>query len=439
MSAVEPFTPRVSDAERSRRWRMVLGGAPDDAGAPSQGFTAIPLHGDDTRIDAALAAVYDTAPTRRGRSGRAGGLGSSAPGVVRWLGDIRRYFPSTVVQVMQRDAIDRLRLRQLLLEPEMLQAVEPDLHLATLLVELNHLLPDATRASARRVVSQVVAAIQQRLEARTRQAVAGALARSLRIRRPRHADIDWARTLHANLRHCQPQLGTVVPEKLVGFMAKARTQPCVVPTLDAAGNRKRQHSVVFGVESLKDVNVPIAAMAAEASGGFDLDNSTGGLGANDPALAKLVADYKAANTHTETLVFEVDPLWYKRYAKLHGSRKDCQFFDDGKTIAWTGEVITGSMVLAVEYSPTFSAIGKTQVLLETLLLMDSVYPELAAHYWVANGGRRQRKLVDAHLDMAFGEVPKVWLRARMSWATQPPICTAGPAMPGRGLPSAVWL
>jgi hypothetical protein len=214
---------RVSEAERSRRWRMVLGGAPDDSGAPQAGFTGVALQGPDVRIDAALAAVYDTAPAKRGRGGRAGGLGSSAPAVVRWLGDIRRYFPSTVVQVMQRDAIDRLNLRQLLLEPEMLQAVEPDLHLATLLVELNRLLPEATRASARGVVGEVVAAIQRRLEARTRQAVAGALARSQRTRRPRHADIDWGRTLHANLRHYQPQLGTVVPEKLVGYGRRQRS------------------------------------------------------------------------------------------------------------------------------------------------------------------------------------------------------------------------
>src|SRR3712207_9020278 len=34
---------------------------------------------------------------------RAGGLGSSAPGVVRWLGDIRTYLPTSVVQGMQRD------------------------------------------------------------------------------------------------------------------------------------------------------------------------------------------------------------------------------------------------------------------------------------------------------------------------------------------------
>ena len=170
----------VSDPERLRRWRMVLGGT-DDAGdgrtQAGAGIDGVQLDGNDARIDAALAAVYDTKPGRRGGGGRAGGLGSSAPAVARWLGDIRRYFPTRVVQVLQRDAIDRLNLRQLLLEPEMLRAVEPDLHLVTLLVELNKLLPDATRATARQVVAQVVEQIEQRLASRTKQAVHGALAR----------------------------------------------------------------------------------------------------------------------------------------------------------------------------------------------------------------------------------------------------------------------
>ena len=141
---------RVGEAERLRRWRLVLGGADDGVGTA--------LTGDDARIDAALAAVYDAAPPRRG--GRAGGLGSSAPGVARWLGDIRRYFPSTVVQVLQHDAIERLNLRRLLLEPEMLAALEPDLALVTTLLELNRLLPETTRATARQIVGRVVADIE---------------------------------------------------------------------------------------------------------------------------------------------------------------------------------------------------------------------------------------------------------------------------------------
>jgi Mg-chelatase subunit ChlD len=202
---------------------MVLGGAESDSDERGQGVTAMRLDGHDARIDAALAAVYDAPSGRRGGGGRSGGLGASAPGVARWLGDIRRYFPTTVVQVLQRDAIERLKLRQLLLEPEMLDALEPDLHLVTLLVELNKMLPDATRASARRVVAEVVDEVRRRLESRTAAAVQGALARSQRTRRPRHADIDWARTIHANLRHYRPELGTVIPERLVGYGRRQRS------------------------------------------------------------------------------------------------------------------------------------------------------------------------------------------------------------------------
>ena len=118
---------------------------------------------------------------------------------------------------MQRDAIERLDLRQLLLEPELLETVEPDLHLVTLLVELNHLLPDETRATARLVVAHVLADLEQRLTDRTRKAVDGALARANRTRRPRPGDIDWPHTVHANLRHYQPEYRTVIPERIIGY------------------------------------------------------------------------------------------------------------------------------------------------------------------------------------------------------------------------------
>ena len=205
---------RVSEAERRRRWRLVLGGGDADG-------TGATLAGDDVRIDVALGAVYDRADTttmRRGRgSGRAGGLGRSAPAVARWLGDIRRYFPTPVVQVLQRDAIERLDLRQLLLEPELIATVEPDIHLVTLLVELNRLLPEQTRATARQVVERVLADLERSLADRTREAVHGALARSSRSRRPRPADIDWPHTVQTNLRHWLPEHRTVVPERLVGY------------------------------------------------------------------------------------------------------------------------------------------------------------------------------------------------------------------------------
>src|SRR5579871_35735 len=97
--------------ERLRRWRLLLGGGAADG-------TEMSLNRQDLNMDRALEALYD--------GERSAGLGASAPNVARWLGDIRTYFPASVVRVMQQDALDRLGLKQMLLQPEMLEAVEAD-------------------------------------------------------------------------------------------------------------------------------------------------------------------------------------------------------------------------------------------------------------------------------------------------------------------------
>jgi len=209
--------------EAARRWRLVLG---QDAG------DALALDGGaDAAIDAALDALYGTGPDTRG-----GGLGGSAPRVARWLGDIRQYFPSSVVQVMQKDAFDRLGLQQMLCEPEMLAAVEPDVHLVATLMSLNRVLPNKTRATARAVVAKVVEELERKLATPMRQAVAGSLNRATRNLRPRHQDIDWLRTIRANLRHYQPDYQTIIPETRVGFGRRGRTLRDIVLCVDQSGS-----------------------------------------------------------------------------------------------------------------------------------------------------------------------------------------------------------
>ena len=221
----------MSNDDRMRRWRLALGGEADGTGRD--------LSGEDGRIDAALAALYDAgAAARRGdQDARSAGLGASAPSVARWLGDIRTYFPSTVVQVMQADAIDRLNLHRLLLEPEMLDAVEPDVHLVSTLLSLNRVMPASTKQAARDVIGKVVADLERRVAQKMRTAVTGALNRAARVARPRHHDIDWNRTIQRNLRHYQPSHGTVIPERLVGYGRRTTAvQRDVVLCVDQSGS-----------------------------------------------------------------------------------------------------------------------------------------------------------------------------------------------------------
>ncbi|WP_327105201.1 VWA domain-containing protein [Nonomuraea glycinis] len=228
--------------ERLRRWRMVLGGGEADG-------TGCGLQGDDAAMDSALAAVYGE-QQGGGQGGRGAGLGASAPRVARWLGDIRSFFPSTVVQVMQKDAIERLNLTRLLLEPEMLEAVEPDVHLVGTLLALNRVMPDQARESARAVVRRVVRDLERRLAQKTRTAVTGALDRSARTHRPKRvADIDWDRTIRANLKNYLPEKNTVVPSRLVGYARRQRAvQREVVLCIDQSGSMAASvvYASVFG-------------------------------------------------------------------------------------------------------------------------------------------------------------------------------------------------
>lgn len=216
-----------NSSERNRRWRLILGGGEAD-GIGAEG--ELTLDPQDTAMDQTLAALYES------QDKRSGGLGGSSPKVARWLGDIRSYFPSSIVRVMQQDALERLNLQQMLLEPEMLAAVEPDVHLVANLLSLSQVMPSKTKETARLVVQRVVEDLLRQLSNPMQQAVQGSLNRSIRNRRPRHHEIDWHRTIRANLRHYQPEYRTIIPETRIGFGRKRSALRDIVLCVDQSGS-----------------------------------------------------------------------------------------------------------------------------------------------------------------------------------------------------------
>jgi Mg-chelatase subunit ChlD len=95
----------------------------------------------------------------------------------------------------------------------------------------------------------VVRDIERRLATRTRATLTGALDRSARTHRPRHRDIDWNRTIRANLKHYLPEHGTVVPERLIGYgRADQAVKKDVVLCVDQSGSMAASvvYASVFG-------------------------------------------------------------------------------------------------------------------------------------------------------------------------------------------------
>lgn len=223
----------MNNEEHIRKWRLILGGQQNDG-------TGYSLNETDLSIDKTLEALYD--------SNKQGSLGPSSPNVARWLGDIRTFFPNTVVQVMQQDALKRLNLTQMLFEKEMLENVEADVHLVATLMTLSRVIPDKTKDTARQVVRKVVDELLKKLSQPMQQAVIGSLNRSARNRRPRHNEINWHTTILKNLKHYQPEYKTIIPETRIGYGRKRSSLKDVVLCIDQSGSMGTSvvYSGIFG-------------------------------------------------------------------------------------------------------------------------------------------------------------------------------------------------
>jgi hypothetical protein len=210
----------LADADREAllRWRLALGPPAEQLSAELGLGTLAEAGGlglDPRRLadlDGALSFVYDSRP---GASGRA------RPYLLKWLAALRELFTHEVVALVQKDAIERRGLTQLLFEPETLPLVEKNVELVAILMSARGLVPDAARESARQIVREVVGELRRKLEPEVRTTILGAL------RRDRHSplrlanNLDWRRTVGANLRGWDPVRRRLIPERLY-FWANQR-------------------------------------------------------------------------------------------------------------------------------------------------------------------------------------------------------------------------
>lgn len=308
------------------KWRLILGkksqNSPNTEGGQSESSTDnIPLEGDMQGMDNVLEALYDTE--------RQGGLGNSSPNINRWLGDIRQYFPKSMVQVMQKDALERLNLNQMLLQPETLEAIQPDINLVATILSLNKVMPNQTRESARQVVKKVVEELEKKLAQPLRESIRGALNRAVRNRCPRYNEIDWNQTIRANLKHYQTELNTIIPEHLIGKGRKGQALKKVILLIDESGSMAssvvyasilgavmatirslKTHFIVFDtqvVDLTADLKDPVDLLfGTQLGGGTDINKAltyTEGLIQNPTdTILILISDLFEAGNAQEMLV-----------------------------------------------------------------------------------------------------------------------------------------
>ncbi|WP_148614286.1 VWA domain-containing protein [Nocardioides rubriscoriae] len=225
------------------RWRLVLGRYSDQRLPP-------PSSVEGARREQALDYLYGreyagrgSRPDGQGQQGAGqpplgpGSLDPSAPTIVDWLGEVRELFPVETVEIVEKHALDRYGLTELVSDPEVLARLEPSQELLATLLSLKGQLDPRVLGEVRRVVRRVVDDLRRRLETEVRRSLAG------RLHQHRHSPIpvttafDPRGTIRANLKHFDVERQQIVVASPKFFERNTRRIPWeVVLVVDQSGS-----------------------------------------------------------------------------------------------------------------------------------------------------------------------------------------------------------
>jgi Mg-chelatase subunit ChlD len=204
------------DSEARRRWRLVLG-------ADSQSQLGEPTATDQQR-EQALDYLYRREYQQRGLHERphdealnhnpSGGQAPSNPTPAHWLAGVRQVFPHSVVNYLQRQAIERYQLTSLLTDPEVLRQATPNIELVETLLSFRNHLPDEVMEEVRRIIRKVCRELEAVLTQRVRSRLGGRGPRHLHGGRPSLSHLDWSATLRYNLKNYDLEQQLPVLERL---------------------------------------------------------------------------------------------------------------------------------------------------------------------------------------------------------------------------------
>jgi len=252
---------RRDDNESLVRWRLVLGRFAEKNLPPAQ------LGGRASRLERALDYLYQREYAGRGvrgREKREGSLDPSQLNVPQWLGEVRELFPRETVEIVQRHALDRYGMTELISDPQVLEKLTPNMDLLKMVLTFRGLMQGEVLNAARRIVREVVEELKRKLESEIRRTLWG------RLNRFRHSPLrvaqnfDWRQTIRRNLKHYDTERKRLVAQELRFFSRVERRLPWdVILCVDQSGSMTASviHSAVMAgiLSALPSLRVHLVA------------------------------------------------------------------------------------------------------------------------------------------------------------------------------------
>jgi hypothetical protein len=239
------------------RWRLVLG---EDA---EQGL-GCSLGGADAARDAALAYLYNReyGPNRNVRQNRdrRGGQEDSVLSTPDWINAVHQLFPKRTIERIEKDALDRYQIQELVTNPDLLKRAQPSQALLKAVLQTKHLMNQEVLALARDLVRKVVEQLMEKLARPVRSTFLGARDRRRRSHQKVAKNFDARTTVRRNLAWFDPKEKKLYI-KTPYFYSRVRRQVDrwqIIIVVDESGSMMNSvihaavtASIFWGIRSLK--------------------------------------------------------------------------------------------------------------------------------------------------------------------------------------------
>lgn len=191
----------ADEVQRKARWRLVMGAGSEQLCGD--------LDAEDARREVALGYLYDREYGQgrnvRGADGAgAGGLGESALTVPDWINTIHELFPKATIERMEKDALERYQLDEMVTNAEVLARAQPSQALLKAVLRTRHLMNQEVLQAAGALVRKVVEELMQKLARQVQSAFQGSVDRQRRSYLKVAKNFDIRATVRRNLKQYDP-------------------------------------------------------------------------------------------------------------------------------------------------------------------------------------------------------------------------------------------
>lgn len=221
----------TDDKEMLSRWRLILGQFAEDEIAVNDNYK---------EQDACLSFLYDReySGSRGVREDNPfGGRGDSVFSIPDWLGKVKKLFPKKTAEILQKDALNKYEISEMLTDPEILKNLEPDINLLSKLIAFHGIIPPKAKEQADLIIRKTAEEISRKLEDKVRKSFYGKKLLSTQTTYKIFRNFDFKKTVAMNLKNYSKEYNTIIAKRLYFNNTVKRYNPWeIIILVDESGS-----------------------------------------------------------------------------------------------------------------------------------------------------------------------------------------------------------